>query len=232
MAGANYGWPLTRRANRRPAIYVATLRVPHDSGRCAIVGGAFYPLLSPQFPDQYAGDYFFGDLCAGWIGHYDFATGSASLDFATGPACWSISRSLPKVVSTISNVAMACWFESITSAMASRQSTRFRQLTRCRQSSMLTPPVIEQAPMSQTISVGQSVTFSVRAFGETPLGYQWRRNDADIPGATRRAIPGHGHDGRQWRTLQCSCVEREGELLPAPPRPSPSRCFRKATEEQ
>ena len=38
--------------------------------------------------------------------------------------------------------------------------------------------------MSQTVSVGQSVTFSVRAFGEAPLAYQWLRNDADIPGAT------------------------------------------------
>ena len=38
--------------------------------------------------------------------------------------------------------------------------------------------------MNQTIAVGQSVTFTVRAFGETPLFYQWRRNDVDIPGAT------------------------------------------------
>ena len=96
---------------------------------------------------------------------------------------------LPKVVSTISNVAPARSFASITLAMGSR-ATPVHRVTRVHRFDPVppvvepTPPIIEQAPVSQTVVVGQSVTFIVRAFGEGPLSYQWLRNDADIPGAT------------------------------------------------
>lgn len=45
-------------------------------------------------------------------------------------------------------------------------------------------PSIEAHPASVTAGVGQTVTFTVVAFGTTPLGYQWRRNGVDIPDAT------------------------------------------------
>lgn len=49
---------------------------------------------------------------------------------------------------------------------------------------VLSPPVITQHPLSQTVTVGQPVSFSVAATGATPLSYQWRRNGVPIPGAT------------------------------------------------
>ena len=45
------------------------------------------------------------------------------------------------------------------------------------------PPVILQAPASQSANVGQSATFVVGATGAAPLSYQWFRNDIAIPGA-------------------------------------------------
>ncbi len=45
-------------------------------------------------------------------------------------------------------------------------------------------PGIATAPESVTVSEGQVANFSVSATGTAPLAYQWRRNDADIAGAT------------------------------------------------
>jgi len=47
----------------------------------------------------------------------------------------------------------------------------------------LAPPAITVAPETQTVTEGDSVTFSVSAEGSL-LSYQWERNGAPIPGAT------------------------------------------------
>jgi hypothetical protein len=46
------------------------------------------------------------------------------------------------------------------------------------------PPRIEAGPANITVDEGQSATFAVTAGGSRPLTYQWRRNGADIAGAT------------------------------------------------
>jgi peptidoglycan/xylan/chitin deacetylase (PgdA/CDA1 family) len=45
-------------------------------------------------------------------------------------------------------------------------------------------PAITTQPVSQSVTVGQSATFSVVATGAAPLSYQWRRNGTNISGAT------------------------------------------------
>jgi hypothetical protein len=47
-----------------------------------------------------------------------------------------------------------------------------------------TPPVITKQPSDQTVTVGQSATFSVSASGTASLTYQWKKNGAAIAGAT------------------------------------------------
>ena len=47
-----------------------------------------------------------------------------------------------------------------------------------------TAPSISVDPSSQTKTVGESVTFSVKASGTEPLLYQWRKGGSDISGAT------------------------------------------------
>ena len=47
-----------------------------------------------------------------------------------------------------------------------------------------TPPSITTQPVSQTVNVGQTATFSVVAIGTAPLNYQWQKNGANIAGAT------------------------------------------------
>jgi hypothetical protein len=46
------------------------------------------------------------------------------------------------------------------------------------------PPTITAQPASQTVTAGQTATFTVVASGTAPLSYQWRKNAANIAGAT------------------------------------------------
>ena len=45
-------------------------------------------------------------------------------------------------------------------------------------------PYIIAQPVNQTVTGGQTATFSVTAAGTAPLAYQWQKNGADISGAT------------------------------------------------
>jgi hypothetical protein len=46
------------------------------------------------------------------------------------------------------------------------------------------PPSITTQPVSQTVTLGQTATFSVVAAGTAPLSYQWQKNGSNIAGAT------------------------------------------------
>ncbi|MCE2646300.1 MAG: immunoglobulin domain-containing protein, partial [Burkholderiaceae bacterium] len=45
-------------------------------------------------------------------------------------------------------------------------------------------PSITAQPAAVSVTEGQTAAFSVTATGTAPLAYQWRRNGADIAGAT------------------------------------------------
>jgi hypothetical protein len=53
----------------------------------------------------------------------------------------------------------------------------------CGSQEILAPVIIGQ-PLSQTATFGSDVTFGVTATGALPLSYQWRFDNANIPGAT------------------------------------------------
>lgn len=50
-----------------------------------------------------------------------------------------------------------------------------------------TAPSIVAQPVNQTVTAGQSATFSVTASGTAPLNYQWNKNGTAISGATSAA---------------------------------------------
>jgi glucose/arabinose dehydrogenase len=89
MAGANYGWPATEGFFDQGQFPQYTEPVfayghgPGDTTGCAIVGGTFYDPAANPFPADYAGTYFFQDLCNGWIRRLNPADGSVT-GFATG----------------------------------------------------------------------------------------------------------------------------------------------------
>src|SRR5437762_2508986 len=45
-------------------------------------------------------------------------------------------------------------------------------------------PSITTQPMNQTVTAGQTATFTVVATGTAPLSYQWQKNGTAISGAT------------------------------------------------
>ena len=45
-------------------------------------------------------------------------------------------------------------------------------------------PTITTQPVNQTVTAGQTATFSVAATGTAPLTYQWKKNGANLSGAT------------------------------------------------
>ena len=91
IAGANYGWVNCEGPN------TLNTDVPCDpafdlpfhaydrrmTDECAIIGGAFYNPATVQYPAAFLNQYFFTDLCGGWIRTIDPATGIVS-PFATG----------------------------------------------------------------------------------------------------------------------------------------------------
>src|SRR5713226_10769840 len=48
----------------------------------------------------------------------------------------------------------------------------------------LVAPTITTQPANQTVTAGQTATFTVVAAGTAPLSYQWQKNGANIAGAT------------------------------------------------
>ena len=86
IAGSNYGWPTTEGMTNNPNFRGPLFVYNHSSGSfngCAIVGGAFYTPATVAYPASYVGDYFFADLCNGWIRVFHPAD-SSSRAFADG----------------------------------------------------------------------------------------------------------------------------------------------------
>jgi glucose/arabinose dehydrogenase len=86
IVGSNYGWPTTEGPTNDPRFRSPIFWYGHGTGPttgCAIAGGTFYNPPVAQFPADYAGKYFFADLCSGWIRRFDPSTGTAT-DFASG----------------------------------------------------------------------------------------------------------------------------------------------------
>src|SRR5205807_6654848 len=72
-------------------------------------------------------------------------------------------------------------FTVVVSNTAGSMTSRAAALT---VSSVLVAPTITRQPASQTVSVGQTATFTVTAAGTAPLRYQWQKNGTAISGAT------------------------------------------------
>jgi glucose/arabinose dehydrogenase len=162
-AGANYGWPTVEGASSDPAFTNPVYSYGHVNGACAITGGAFYEPRVATFPSSHYGKYFFADYCAGWIRRLNPATGAVT-NFATG---------LVGPVDLKVGPDGALYYLARNAGYVGRISYADSQ-----------PPVIGLQPQSQTVAVGQSVTFTVGVTGSAPLAFQWRRNGTPISGAT------------------------------------------------
>jgi glucose/arabinose dehydrogenase len=165
--GANYGWPETEGATGDPRFVSPRYAYNHSTGGCAITGGAFYSPINARFPADYGGDYFFADFCGGWIRRLDPNNGNAVTNFASG---------------ITSPVDLKVSDDGFLYYLARGGGSNTGVVVRVDFGAGA--PAITTQPASRTVAVGTPVTFSVSASGATPLGYQWRRNGANIAGAT------------------------------------------------
>ena len=162
VAGANYGWPSCEGACSPPDPKFRDPIYQYSHGpECAIVGGAFYNPPVSQFPQEYAGVYFFADLCGAWIRKLDPARTDQVTTFATG-----LSSPVDLKVSSDGSLYY------LDRGRSSVYRVRFTSA-----------PSITMNPQNQTAPVGGSATFAVAASGAEPLLYQWQRDGAAISGA-------------------------------------------------
>ena len=79
-------------------------------------------------------------------------------------------------------------------------------------------PTITQQPASQTVSVGETATFTVAAIGDPPLAYQWQKNGADLTngghyaGATTSSLTVFNADSTDAGTYRCVVANPLGDV--------------------
>ena len=106
-------------------------------------------------------------------------TGGASTAYSVSPALpggLSLNTSTG-VISGTPTTATAAGNYTVTASNSCGSTTKVLNIT------VNTPASISLNPVSQTICIGQSVTFSVTAAGTSPT-YQWRKGGINIGGAT------------------------------------------------
>ena len=98
QAGLNYGWRLMEGAHcynptscSFTGLVLPAVEYDHSSGQCAIIGGFVY--RGTRFP-ALAGQYFYADLCAGWVRSFTYGGGAV-----TGQTSWNLDVSVSSPVS-------------------------------------------------------------------------------------------------------------------------------------
>ena len=186
--GANYGYPNASGVVGGPAYTDPLFAYPYGrnsaTAGCSITGGAFYNPQTNQFPSAYVGSYFFMDYINGWIRRIDLNNGNAVLDFASG---------LPVDVVHLKVGPDGSMYYI------------YRGNGALRRIQYVAPwqPHITQQPQSQTVTAGNSVTFTAAASGVAPLTYQWQRNGSDIGGATSATYTFGASDNDTGAAFHC-----------------------------
>lgn len=162
LAGANYGWPSTEGSFNQgsfPNFKEPFFTYDHGGNApngIAITGGAFYNPATNQFPSDYTGDYFFADYGGNWIYRIDTVTAQWTT-FAT--------NAIAPVDLKVDGAGNLLYL-----ARGSNQVFKVSYTAN-------PAPAITQQPVSRTVAVSQSATFTVVASGAAPLNYQWERNN-------------------------------------------------------
>ena len=92
QGGLNYGWRIMEGAHCYNAsscsstgLVLPAVEYDHSNGQCAVIGGFVY--RGTRFP-ALAGQYFYADLCAGWVRSFSYAGGAV-----TGQTSWNLDLS-------------------------------------------------------------------------------------------------------------------------------------------
>jgi hypothetical protein len=189
-AGANFGWPREEGPGTDPRFTQPLYAYHHHRDApngCAIAGGTFYDPpagAAAPFPERFAGDYFFADGCDGWVWRLDRESGAA------GPFAADLGPAFSLTSGPDGSLYYVAYIQG-----------EVRKISYAEPG----PPVIANSPVAQSVAAGRPATFSVEAFGQEPLVYQWQRDGVDIPGATSPsytlAAPAAADGGATFRVV-------------------------------
>lgn len=169
--GRFYGWPKVE-GKRTSEIVPAEYKDPlfqylHQNNYCAVVGSIVYHPEIQQFPEVYAGRYFYSDYCTGHIRMLDPATGQdqgifisdgdrvIDLEVSADGSLYYLERKGLGDGSPEDNTGThegTLWKVTYTGSGA---------------------PFISLQPVSQLVSVGEDARFEVLCSGAQPITYTW-----------------------------------------------------------
>jgi glucose/arabinose dehydrogenase len=173
IKGHNYGWPLNEGpVGLEPGFTAPIYYYKHDEG-IAITGATFYNPASEQFPTEYVGRYFFGDLGSGFVRTLDPGNNNQVTPFASG-----LVAPVDFDVALDGSLYYLQRGADLNSGSVGRIS--FDQ-------SLNNIPRISAQPQSQIKALGQSETFTAAASGPT-LKYQWTRDGQNLTGQTKSTL--------------------------------------------
>jgi glucose/arabinose dehydrogenase len=196
IKGGNYGWPEIECPADPPIpglinpIFAYQHNPNFTPHGCAITGGAFY---SPPrrcsgdppygFPSSYVGQYFFLDLCAGWIYTLDpnQIDVTSSFQFPC-PLCHKINLFAYGIHGTGSGDHGSVYLTEGPDANLYYISRVDGAVYRIIYPASLAPSIGTQ-PVNRLVGQGWPATFTVAASGVPPLHYQWQRGNTNIVGA-------------------------------------------------
>lgn len=168
--GANYGWSVTEGPSDDPRYEAPIYSYEHTNGYCSITGGVFYNPQNAQFPADFVGTFLFEDFCAGTLEVLDLTTNQAR------PFASELNYPTNLVVSPDGGVYY----------LSRNQDTMTHDpsvgtMSKISYSGTAAPRIFRN-PASQTIVLGDPVTFDVAV--QDAVSIRWQRDGVDIPGAT------------------------------------------------
>ncbi|WP_232056365.1 PQQ-dependent sugar dehydrogenase [Tuwongella immobilis] len=169
--GANYGWPLSEGPTTDPRFISPIYSYAHVGTGYSIAGAAFYVPPVANFPQEYVGDYFFGDFLLRFLKRMDPVTGEVT-DFAT---------ELDYPVDLDVGPDGALYYLGRTGDLTRGRVIRIGYDPEA-------PPSLFSEPEDVLASVSESVTLTAQGVGAGTLSYQWQRNGVDLPGETNPTL--------------------------------------------
>lgn len=164
VAGGNYGWPAvsgpSTDARFRPPFHA----YPASEG-CGTRGGDFHVAGRVRFPAEFAGDFLTADACGGWVRRLASGTGERKdfIDGIQGPAVLRFGPQGDLYFATQSGLHRLTYAPELAIEILTH-------------------------PEDVAVDEGASATFKVTVKSPPPIRYQWRKNGADIPGATAASL--------------------------------------------
>ncbi|MCS6975126.1 MAG: PQQ-dependent sugar dehydrogenase [Cyclobacteriaceae bacterium] len=176
LPGRNYGWPLIegpRTSQPAPPNYQDPFYAYTHAQGCSVIGAAFYNPALPSFPPLFQGKFFFADYCAGYINALDPASGNVQ-SFASAinrPLAFAVNQTGQMYYLQRAGMGGGSPEDNTSTPNGSLWKISFTGAG---------SPFIGRQPQPFTAVAGESAQFSILAFGQAPLSYQWFKNGTAI----------------------------------------------------